>query len=85
MARSVEDRSSGKSSVSYTTHSPPISNPLSQVHLLSAGRLPDEHNTHIDGVVESHLMHPLTDSKHSLPVTVDDSDFVQAFLSLFSS
>ena len=54
------------------------------MHAPLAGALPFAHKLQIVLVVASHFMHPLTVSKHSLPVVVLD-DFVQAVLAVFRS
>ena len=63
-------------------HAPEKSNfPLSQIHLpFNNGKLPNLHNAHSVVFVASHLMHSLTESKHSLPVEI-----LQEFFSEFKT
>ena len=58
---------------------------MPQVHAPLTGALPDLHKTQVVVVVASHLLHPLTDVKHSLPLGVPDDDFVQAVLAALRS
>ena len=82
-SRLLDERSLGKSSFDYATHTPEIRIfSLGHVHTPSAGILPDLHKTQVFFVIASHLLHPVTNFKHSL---LNDVDFVQIVLSAFRS